>query len=503
MGIIKTKRLITISIAYIYAPILLFLFSWVKWYIALPVSLMTMFSVYKMVRGYTEKESGEIEIALPVFVVLIAAVLIFCYYMGYTGGAPQSADWNKHNAMLHDLTTRRWPVYYDTHERSMLTYYIAQYLIPALLGKLCVSFTVTQYAQYIWNTVGVLLVVFNLLRIVHANGIKKQIHTLLVFFFYGGMLLIAQAVLSILFSQHIGWQYDSFHFLNIDECYLQYRSNLVSLRWVFQQCIVPWIVVLLLYENRRNIEHYAALLIPIALYGALPMLGLLVFAAGYVVKELFAEKWSQTVWKKIFSPYNIMTLLSLGVVLFCYFSGNILSKKPKEIGLHLMDFSNKKIWIYLIFCLCMYGIYAACIWRHYRRNTMFWIAVGSLSVIPFFRMGAWNDFCMGVSIPAQFLMMVFVLKFLFDHTEDLKSAAAKGILVVCLCIGAIYPAGELYQVIAADRWKEQQTADDDQSMQPYADRFRGDIGYDMQYNYYTYDVDKSVFINYFARKKMY
>ena len=57
--------------------------------------------------------------------------------MGFGGFAPQKSDWGKHNAILNDLVTRSWPVYYkNDNEISMLVYYLAQYLVPALAGKI-------------------------------------------------------------------------------------------------------------------------------------------------------------------------------------------------------------------------------------------------------------------------------------------------------------------------------------------------------------------------------
>ena len=498
---ISGKGLVIATISYLYLPIFLFLFTWVKWYFVAAATALLLIAVSRMVRDYIKDKQPGLGIGVGTCFVVVVSVLLFAYYMGYTGGAPQSADWNKHNAILHDLTTRKWPVYYETQERSMLTYYIAQYLVPSLIGKLCASFSVTEWAQYWWNAAGILLILLHLFRAVKAQGWKKQLGTMAVFFFFGGMLPIAQQILSVLFRISIGAQYDYFHFLNINGYFLQYRSNLVSMRWVFPQCIVPWIAMLLLMEHREKIEHYAALLIPVMLFGILPMVGLFVFAAVYACKVLIEEKGNRKIWKRIFSPWNIMTLFSLGIILLLYFGGNIFSDKPKEIGLQFVRYGGKDIWIYFIFCLCMYGVYALCIYHKNRKDVMFWTAVVSLTVIPLFRMGSWNDFCMGVSIPAMFFMMTALLRFLWERTEDIKEGWIKGVLFVCLFIGAIYPLGELYQIAADDRIGERQAMDMDYSMQPYADRFRNDIGYDMQYNYYTYDIEDDIFVQYVARKK--
>lgn len=493
--------LTAISISYLYLPVFLFLFTWVKWYLGVIVSVMLIPAIMRMAYDYRKEEQEELTIGYGACCVMVILVFLFAYYMGYTGGAPQCADWNKHNAVLHDLTTRKWPVYYETRERSMLTYYIAQYLVPALFGKIFASFSVTQWTQFLWNSIGILLVLLHLFQAVQAKGWKKQLGTVAVFFFFGGMLPIAQQLLSIIFQISIGAQYDYFHFLNIDGYFLQYRSNLVSMRWVFPQCIVPWIAMLMFDKHREKIEHYAALLIPVLLFGILPTLGLVVFAAVYVCKVLVEEKGSAAAWKRLFSPWNLMTLLGLGSVLLLYFGGNIFSDKPKEIGLQIVRYGGKNILIYFLFCLCMFGVYALCVFRKNSQNVMFWTAAGSLTIIPFFHMGSWNDFCMGVSIPALFYLMIAVLRFLWERAEDMRTGMIKGVLIVCLFIGAIYPAGELYQIIASDRIGEKQMMDLDFSMQSYADRFRNDIGYDMQYNYYTYDVEDDIFVQYLARKK--
>ncbi len=498
---INTSWLTVATILYLYLPILLFLFTWIRWYFAVIVSIMLIPAVIKMACDYRKEDKAELTIGAGTCVAVVALVLLFTYYMGYTGGAPQCADWNKHNAVLHDLTTRKWPVYYETRERSMLTYYIAQYLVPALLGKLSVSFSVTQWALYLWNSVGIFLILLHLFHAVGAVNWKKQLLTMTIFFFFGGMLPIAQQLLSIIFRISIGAQYDYFHFLNIEGYFLQYRSNLVSMRWVFPQCIVPWLAMLMLAEHREKIEHYAALLIPVLLFGILPTLGLVIFAVVYVCKILIEAKGNAKAWKRLFSPWNIMTLCGLGSVLLLYFSGNIFSDKPEEIGLKIVNYPGKSILIYFIFCMCMFGVYALCVVRRNYQDAMFWTAVASLTFIPFFHMGSWNDFCMGVSIPAMFYLMMVVLRFLLERTVDDKSQRIKGILATCLLIGAIYPAGELYQIMADDRIGEQQTMDMDFSMQSYADRARNDIGYDMQYNYYTYDIENNFFVQHLARKK--
>ncbi len=82
----------------------------------------------------------------------------------------QAGDWAKHNAILYDLVNRRWPVLYtNVKEHSMLTYYIGQYMVAALVGKVTHSTRIAEIVLYIWNMIGLVLVLFNLLFLQKQN----------------------------------------------------------------------------------------------------------------------------------------------------------------------------------------------------------------------------------------------------------------------------------------------------------------------------------------------
>lgn len=71
------------------------------------------------------------------------------------GLSPQSADWSKHNAVLRDLIEKEWPVlYHNEDESSLLTYYLGQYLVPALSGKV-ICFLCGFFPLQVWRAISV------------------------------------------------------------------------------------------------------------------------------------------------------------------------------------------------------------------------------------------------------------------------------------------------------------------------------------------------------------
>ena len=134
---IKHSTLNTLSLFYIYLPILIFLFGWCKWYVAIPCTAVSVYVLYGMLKAYNV-DSGSVRINKYALAFSILFMLVAAYYLGWGRFTTQMNDYGKHNGVLNDLILRSWPVVYkeaDGH-LCMLTYYLGQYLVPAFMGKL-------------------------------------------------------------------------------------------------------------------------------------------------------------------------------------------------------------------------------------------------------------------------------------------------------------------------------------------------------------------------------
>ena len=512
---INSKCLFTMTMIYIYLPVFLFIAGWTRVPVAMITIVVCLLFLSRMWKQLGEEKTEYLTVQVWTFLLGILIIAAVCICIGLGGWFSQSGDWYKHNAVLHDLIDYSWPVIYREREESMLTYYIGQYLLPALFGKITGSFRFAEIVTCIWGIGGVFLVYLQLLMTVRAKGGKKQLLTLFMLLLFCGMLLPCQTVLKQIYGD-VMYSAGDYHWLSVESIRLQYRSNLVMLRWVFPQCIVPWLVVLLFWRYREKTEYYILFMLPVLLFASFSFVGIAAMGIGLTIWHFIYRGDKKEMLRRCFSLSNLLPGILLGGIFFFYFWGNVKEIKPAYMSFAVQSYSMRTIWVYIIFCLFMFGIYAGIIWQENKKNPCYYLAVLQLLIIPFFKMGLYNDFVMCTSIPALFLLELFVIQFLLKETGDetaekceknnirnvSKDAESrgmrKGILIVCLCIGIWYPVLELSDNIMA-KTPGNMSADGYGTMANFSDRNNTDIQDDLKYNYYTYDLEKTFFYRYLAK----
>ncbi len=253
-----------LTILYIYTPIALFLFGWTKLWIACSCCIALAFSIRGMLKDFLSGnyagDDDAIVMKTSAFAISTLFLLLVGYYAGWGRWVEQSSDWQKHNLILMDLTQGNWPVYYSTGDgHSMLSYYIAQYLLPALAGKCLHSVRLAEIANYVWAEIGLILVYLNLVRVTKARRTTAQFAAAFILVLFSPPVVLAKFV---------RWLADSGMdlagvisggpwFINEKAgLQMQYSGNFVLLRWVFPQAIVPWLTMLLFLGDRDR--HVAA-----------------------------------------------------------------------------------------------------------------------------------------------------------------------------------------------------------------------------------------------------
>ena len=516
---IREKTLKGLSIAYMYIPVIIFLGGFVRWYYAVITTLIIIFCLiwylkdgmpalgYRKVRNeeydpdcYMRKEPeeyfGDISIHPVMLCIAIVVIAGICIVLGIGGVFPQAGDWEKHNAVLRDLVERPWPVYYDRYDPCMLTYYLGQYLLPAIAGKITASFEVANIVMAVWSIGGLVIVYLMLLRIAKADEVWKQTVTLTVFLFFCGGLSLAQFILKLIYVDRM-YSMGSYHWLLVDGIMLQYRSNLIMIRWVLPQIIVPYMATLMLFEKWKKAEYYVLMLLPSLLFGSFSFASLFFMAIMIATAALIKRKISI---RQIFSPLNILPALSLGTILFLYFLGNLQVEKPISSSFSWQIYDPGHISVYIVFCLMMFGVYALCVFKENKRNPIFYTSVFVLMVLPWMRMGLCNDVVMSGSIPALFVLMIMVIRLLLNDANSTNLGMRKGIAIVFLMIGCIYPICELNENIRTNTPKID-LACEYRSMENFTDRNDKNVTEDLKYNYYTYDMEGKLFCEYVARTK--
>jgi hypothetical protein len=156
--------------------------------------------------------------------------------------------------------------------------------------------------------------------------------------------------------------------------------------------------------------------------------------------------------RRMFSLPNLGGLLALGITGF-YFSAKASESSPVVIssmmsgwGLALYNGPTYAGVLFLVFfCLVEFGLYAIILYRSgaiqdERWRWMLDITVLTLSILPWFKLGAYNDLVMRSSIPALFVLAVLVARAVHDRTLERQTRLA---LAVLLLIGAVTSGVEI------------------------------------------------------------
>lgn len=478
---------------YMYIGVAIFLMGWARLWWSVPALALLAFALWEYWKKLQDEGAKEKLLLHPAMLAAVGIFcLLFCLLAGQGAFFFQPGDWDKHNRVLSDLVNYPWPVCYQNgDDAAMLTYYIAQYLPPALIGKIAHSFRAAEISLLLFNALGLFGVALLLFRAVKADSAKKQAFTLLAFAFFGTCLFLAKALYgatglgNVDVSEMRDWISNSMQ--------IQYRTLFVCLRWAFPQAIVPWMATLLFAENQRNVGLYCLIGAPLLLCATFPFAGLAFLMAGVALYQAFSQGDLKKLFKNICSRSNIAVALAFLIPL-SYILGNVLQEKTKEVGFSYVNY-GRNATVYFCFAAAFLA-YSVVIYKKCKDSVLFYLVNISLLALPFFRMGLYNDFTMSVSIPAVFLLLAMTLRSLFSYWKDGSGGRIYVIALVCLlAIGAIYPAEEMAEVCKEPvAWEGAGEA----SLMEWATR-DGSVGAAEAYNYFTYDYKDSVFWRFFSK----
>lgn len=433
MGMEKKKQELLIEdiavYIYLYIPIVLFLFTWIRpvlAYMACGILLFCSITVLlhrKVVSTTIYKRKNLIWLFL-----LLILMLLWCIMSGQGALVTQAVDWEKHNALLSDLINHDWPVrYFYERKKGTLVYYVGAYLLPALFGKMG-GIEVAEVCLLVWCWIGLILVGIKCWS--YIDG--EKCWTLVAVGF--GMILFSTFIsqmtelYGLFLPEDLG---DGVYWMS-KSIRIQYSSNIVQLRWVFPQAIPAWLVTIMIMEKRKEIRNWGLICAPLILYSTFSFLGIVLIVLQLLIVEWYRRKSENKVYivKEIFSSHNMAALFIL-CILAGYLAGNILQFKPEEatMGLTLLDYSDYKK-LFVLFHLS-WGLWIVLLFWKEQKDVFFYISSVSLLLFPFFSMGAFNDLCMRGSIPALFMLCVLVTKqILNDQNRKIYRVLLLSILLV-------------------------------------------------------------------------
>lgn len=490
-------------------PSVVFVLGFLRWYISVPVAVL-LGAAYFFVLRDTKKEielyeEKAITLTKIQIAALVGTVMVWCFLSGLGNWYYQSDDWSARNAVFRDLIRFEWPVIYSA-KNAALVYYIGFWLPPALIGKIFygitsdidVAFAAGNFALWLWSVICVTVVILMVMVFLNANSRKRFLTALAVFIGFSGLDIIGSLVWKFGFGvsipDHIEWW-----------TYFQFSSMITCLGWVFNQAILSWLATIC-FLSEKKVRNYAFIIVLMLSSAPLPAVGLAMYMLGVAVVKLYRairEKQQKAFWCDVFTPQNIIPILTLLPIYAAYYMTNVavnvgqldqpefierdwlatwimvalivasvilcivlkLKKKGLAealfftgviVAIFICSLSNLKIARgYLAFLLLEGVIYLVLIWRDNRREPLFYLTWVIMAICPLITVGTSVDFCMRASIPAVFILMILCVKYLFAHENTFKAKKINietitvCLLIVALSIGAVTGIREIWRGISA------------------------------------------------------
>lgn len=413
------KLLDVVSASWIAIGVIIFLLGWCHWYYSIPLTLATFFCLYEIWKGGAnetlEINHRQLWLSLTVCVTLL-------WLCGIGGYMVQSNDHYWRNAMFRDLVNYSWPVY-DAQTGLTKSYYLAFWMLPALVAKLLYSMEAGFFMQLVWLSAGFELL---FLQISRWMG-KVRVSYLFFFYLFAGMKIVEcllyypvaggpvlSQTIDILFT---GGTPGVFHAGPI----VQFLYD------PFNQTIPLFLGMMLMLNDTRSRLlpfYYVSLL----LYAPLPLIGLAPVMVYWIVRNLLQMPTALR-WRYLLNLENMTTLLLLVVSALYLMSNNQSGHK----GLRDLTDIGLTLYGYVIYIFFEFGIFMLIGYKVCRDKALLWIGFAIVCLFGWFQIGLHNDFCFRTNMPFIFMLCLLVIR--SYYASDSHSRMRKGILVLYLIGG--------------------------------------------------------------------
>ena len=149
------KMIVAGGVLYLLLPNLLFQAGWVQWYWAIPIMVGLVIAYIQLCRNTPSTPWAWQKSDAVVLPLLVLGAAFCTASLGLHGHVLQQWDFTVRNPIYETLVRCDWPLY--NAEGGYFVYYMAYWLPPALVSKLCTGFISHTSVLWWWNFAGVLL----------------------------------------------------------------------------------------------------------------------------------------------------------------------------------------------------------------------------------------------------------------------------------------------------------------------------------------------------------
>ena len=431
---------VALTLAYLLSPSLVFLLTWCRPMIGVPVAVAVLSAFYRFCRK-DNLGPPRLRLTSGTWLLIIGMALGWTLLAGVGGFVWQASDYEKHNLAFHDLVTRAWPVTYATGGQ---TYYFCYgsgyYLVPALVARVF-SAAALPGATLVWGGVGVGLFFYWLATFSHSA--KRTVAIVLVF---AATEAIWHIFLHVMKSPHFApagqTLVDNFERLGVSS---DYSDCFSALQFRPQHVLAAWLGTTVLYEFfwvRRSPRGAGLAWAACVFWSPLTCLGLL------LVPLAAKSRWS---WRVALEPVNAAGGLLL-MVLAVYFQGHVPLMEQGPIWKFAAG--QNWLWGYPFFVLMELTPMVLLLLMDWKYGwlgefrPLFRISLAVLLLVPLYKIGYYGDLRLQVQTSAL-LWCGLAASRCFQSPEFGLRRPLCALLVASQLVGAAYPVARWWQ----DAWR--------------------------------------------------
>lgn len=431
---ISQRSLLIQALIWLGVPVLLFIIFWWKWWVALPVVGMMLWSVVQIFGRQSEdvlsaKGYSDIKLSSKAWCVaaVILAYVLICGIGGFVAQMPNDHAWR--NAIFYDLARQPWPVVYgDGPDAPYLCYYFGFWLPAALVAKATGTIMAGDLAQALWAGWGTWIALCFLFSM---TGGRVRWRILLIFIFFNSW----DALSSAFFSEEY---YNIFEdplvpqlmWLSTTSSHFGCSANGVFYNFIYNQAIPTWVMMSVILHERHKPQRLMFWFGFLVIFAPIPALALIPYIAFCLLRS----------YKRIFTISNLT-----GFVVALLSSLFLLSNNSGG-QFRVLDIDGSPwtlIFMSLGYAVLSYGVFIPFIWRYIRRCPLFWSLLILAVVVPLFGIGTTPDLAWRISVPLVILLCIDMcrLSTVINHSSLLRRILFYAVII----IGAFSPCYLLFR----------------------------------------------------------
>ena len=277
------------------------------------------------------------------------------------------------------------------------------------------------------------------------------------------------------------WWYDNFKINGYQLSYMV-RTVFDSLSNVYNQ-FIPVILGLVIFLRLRKIKDWVFICLLVLPFSPFGFVGLFVLQFAEWLSNILANnknKIRQIIYSNFFSIANFSAICTIFPVFLSFFlMNNAANTINKSLFFPLSAYTFTHIAILLLYYLLQFGIYLYFCHEYNDDKILYWAALISLLLFPFLHIGNSADFCWNSSVPAFYLIMIFMFRYHLKLDYDGRgSIIKKFLLCIVTCIMILTPTMQLgsmmYKCIKMDTFFVD--VDDSLYRGTFSKAFEDDIG---------------------------